>query len=526
MFDLLEDQLIRTQLSDGARVALALPEVYQAMMADEVVGFPALRPHQRHAWHAFLAQLGAVAMHHLGRDRPPRGAARWHDLLEQLTPDCPDHTAWRLIVDDPTLPAFMQCPGSDGLTSYRKERVAADDLDLLVTAKNHDVKSSVVVGGEADDWIFSLVSIQTMSGFGGAGNYGVARMNGGYSSRPCLGLAPADGGPGAHLEHDIRRLVAHREPLLGSFADYFDADRGLALLWTEPWDGTSSLSLKELDPYFIEICRRVRLFRRDGQIVARTATSKKPRIAAKPAQGDVGDHWTPVARGDRKALSISRVGFRYDRLAELVLDKTKWERPPAMEVDPAAGRSWRLVARGLAAGQGKTEGYHERSDIVLRPTVARSLMSMGAARERLGELSEDQLAETQAVAKALRFAIAIAASGGSDASAVSGSDREKAYPYLRRFNATVDLHFFGALQERFEAAAEDRPAARREFVRLLVSRAKSLLGEAVATVPCVSIQRYRARTRAMSAFWRSLWRSDVIDQAILDNTHGEEKHVS
>ncbi len=527
MFDLLTDPLIRTDLVSGERVPLSLPEVYEAMMADDVTGFPALRPHQRHAWHAFLAQLGAVGVYHMTREGPPRGAAHWHHLLEELTPDWPKGISWRLIVDDPKLPAFMQCPAPDGLASYRKELVAADDLDLLVTSKNHDVKSSMAVAGEVDDWIFSLVSIQTMGGFGGAGNYGVARMNGGFSSRPALGLAPANGGPGAHLQHDIGRLLEHRNRLLRSYDDeeYFDPDRGLALLWREPWDGTSSLTLSELDPHFIEVCRRVRLVWRDGRILARTATSKKPRIASKHARGNVGDHWTPVVRADGKALSISRVGFRYDRLAELVLDEAKYQPPPAMAVDGAAGSSWRLVARGIAAGQGKTAGYHERADIVLRRKVARSLMGVGAARERLGELSRKQLAEIQAVARALRLAIAIAASGGSDASALGASDREKAYPYLRRFDATVDVHFFRALQDRFEAADEDRAAARREFVRLLVSRAKSLLGEAVETVPCARIQRYRGRTRATSAFWGSLWRSDVIDNAVLENTREEEQHV-
>ena len=130
------------------------------------------------------------------------------------------------------------------------------------------------------------------------------------------------------------------------------------------------------------------------------------------------------------------------------------------------------------------------------------------------------------MAKALRLAIAIAASGGQDASALSASDREKARPYLRRFDATVDVQFFRALQERFEAAEDDRPAARIRFLRLLATRAKSLLAEAVETVPCARIQRYRARTRATSAFWGSLWRSDVIDPTRLDNTHEEEQHVS
>ena len=34
-----------------------------------------------------------------------------------------------------------------------------------------------------------------------------------------------------------------------------------------------------------------------------------------------------------------------------------------MDANSDEGERWRLVARGVAAGQGKTEGYHERTDI-------------------------------------------------------------------------------------------------------------------------------------------------------------------
>ena len=526
MFDLLTNQLIRVDRRNGDRDVLSLPEVYEALMADDVTGFPALRPHQRHAWHAFLAQLGVVALLEFARDEPPRGAGQWHRLLARLTDDFPGNQPWCLIVDDPTKPAFLQCPALDGLVDFKKEKATPDDLDLLVTAKNHDVKSSVAAHGEVDDWLFALINVQTMGGFGGAGNYGIARMNGGYSSRPCVGLAPADGGPGAHLAHDIRRMVKGRNEVIRRFDDefYFDPHQGRALLWLESWDGMSSLQLDELDPYFIEICRRIRLVWRDGRIVGLTATSKKPRIAAKHARGHVGDHWTPVAP-DGKALSISPVAFRYDRLAKLVLDETAFVHPPAMAVDVAGGGSWRLVARGVASGQGKTEGYHERSDIVLGPAVARALMSSGTARVRLESLSKDQIAEIDAVARALRFAIAIAASGGKDGSDLGASDREKAYPYLRRFDATVDVHFFGALQKRFQASGDERPAVRREFARLLIDRASALLREAVEIVPCTGMNRYRARARATSAFRAMLWRSDVLDHDIFDNAKREEQHV-
>ena len=512
MTDLLTNPVIRADHSDGSRRALSLPEVYQSMMADDVIGFPALRPHQRHAWHAFLAQLGVIALVRAGREEPPRSASEWHDLIGALTSEFSENEPWSLVVEDASMPAFMQCPAPSGLVDYKdykKEILTPDDLDVLVASKNHDIKSSIGANSRIDDWIFALVSVQTMDGFRGAGNYGIARMNGGFSSRPCVAIAPAAGGRGAHLEHDIRTMLAHREELLRSYPEYFRPDDGIALLWTEPWDGTTSLVLERLDPYFIEICRRVRLSRSpEARILGHTATTKAARIAAQHAKGDIGDHWTPVSTKG-KALSISPVSFRYDRLAELILDQRSYRHPAAM-ADASDNGRWQLVARGMARGQGKTEGYHERSDIVIGGAMARSMLG-GLRRDELEQHSRDQLAEVGAVAKALRFAIAVAASGGKDATDISKSDREKAYPYTRRLHDTVDVHFFAALQDRFNAAESERHSAQRRFATVLIDRAKSLLREAAATVPCARIQRYRARARAESAFWGSLTKSGVID---------------
>ena len=290
---LLDDPLIGVRLTDGTTSAMSLPDVFGAMSADHVAAFPALRSHQRHAWHAFLAQLGAVALHRAGQDVPPRTAVAWRALLRDLTTEFGDDAPWHLTVDDPARPAFMQSPAPNGLSEYRGRVVTPDDLDLLVTAKNHDVKQAVATEGSIDDWLFALIDLQTMAGFLGAGNYGIARMNGGFSARPCLGLAPAAGGLGAHLIHDLRRMLAGRATLLDTYPEYFNAAHGLALVWLEPWDGANSLDLRSLDPYFIEICRRVRLRVEGSVIVGWTAASKAARIAAKDAHGNLGDFWTP-----------------------------------------------------------------------------------------------------------------------------------------------------------------------------------------------------------------------------------------
>ena len=506
MYDLLTDPLIRVRLTNGTSAALPLPEVYEALAADSIAAFSALRPHQRHAWHAFLAQLGVIAVQRSDDATLPRTAGEWCVVFRNLTRGFGADEPWRLIVDDVAQPAFMQCPAPHGLGQYRGRAATPDNLDVLVTAKNHDVKQSVAINCAPDDWVLALVDLQTMAGFLGAGNYGIARMNGGFSARPCLGLTPADGGLGAHLFSDMQRMLAGRASLLDGHPDYFDPQDGLALLWLEPWDGRTSLDLRELDPYFIEVCRRVRLRTGDRGIVAWTAASKAARIAAKDAHGNVGDFWTPVGAKDATALSLSSVGFRYDRLARLLFDRDAYRLPPAMRVGSTRPGRWTVVARGVAGGQGKTDGYHERSDIAFDSRITAAL-GRRDGRDALARLSQAQMEEIREVESALRFGIAVAASGGKPAEDLTKSDRMHANPYARRLDEAVDATFFDALDRRFAAADDERKvAARAEFVRDMISAARALLDEAIDAVPCPAVWRYRARARATSAFHSRLRR--------------------
>ena len=510
MHNLLTDPLLRVRLTTGAVEALSLPEVYEALAGDRVAAFPALRPHQRHAWHAFLAQLGVIACHRVGRDATPASTAEWRSHLRGLTPDFDDDEPWRLIVEDPAGPAFMQCPAPKGIGDYRSRITTPDDLDLLVTSKNHDLKRTVAVAAAPEDWILALIDLQTMAGFLGAGNYGIARMNGGFSTRPCLGLAPADGGPGAHLFHDMRAMLRRRDELLDDYPDYFRREDGPALLWLEPWDGSGSLDLRVLDPYFIEICRRVRLREQGNSIITLTAGSRAPRIAAKTANGNVGDFWTPVNREDGKALSLSPATLRYDRLADLIFRETPFKHPPAMKVDSVGEGRWRLVARGVAGGQGKTEGYYERTDVAFKPRTVRALFHR-EQRNELAEIAKKQMIEIGEVNQALRFGVATTASGGKAADKLTKADRKHADPYSRRLDAFADARFFADLEARFLAVDKAEAATcRARFARAMIDAAKRLLEEAVDTVSCTSIHRHRARARGASTFWGRLRRPGSV----------------
>ena len=216
MYNILTESLFRMVKSGGSRVNAPLPEVYASLMADQVEAFPPLRPHQRHAWHAFLVQLGAMAMHRAGMIDPPVQSEEWLRIIRGLTSDeFPDDEPWQLVVDDITKPAFMQPPArsKDRESDFKSPVATPDELDMLVTSKNHDLKSAVALQSAVDDWLLALITLQTMEGFSGQGNYGISRMNGGMSSRPAFSIA-SDRRPGIHMKRDIIVLLERRQSLI------------------------------------------------------------------------------------------------------------------------------------------------------------------------------------------------------------------------------------------------------------------------------------------------------------------------
>ena len=312
-FNLLDEPLIRWRcVAHGELYRSSLSELLAAMVANKVRDFPALRPHQRHPWHAFLAQLAAIALHRAGQDEPWTEASDWRAALLALTPDDADGAAWCLVAP-PERPALLQPPvPGERVDDWKNVLRAADELDMLITSKNHDLKAARAYRAEPDDWLFALVSLQTQEGFLGAGNYGVSRMNGGFASRPGVGVAPL-GAWGARWIADVQTLLAQRNAIADQ-QGYADDD-GHALLWLLPWAGTESLGMASLDPLYIEICRRVRLAADGERLMARVTGSKAARIAAKDRNGITGDPWTPVDAADDKALTVSGAGFEYKLMA-------------------------------------------------------------------------------------------------------------------------------------------------------------------------------------------------------------------
>ena len=84
LYNVLIEPLIRYDNSDGELVMSSLPELYVDLTLDRVESFPSLRVYQHHAWHAFLVQLGAMAMRRAGIDELPVDVNVWRDVLRGL----------------------------------------------------------------------------------------------------------------------------------------------------------------------------------------------------------------------------------------------------------------------------------------------------------------------------------------------------------------------------------------------------------------------------------------------------------
>ncbi|OON87121.1 type I-E CRISPR-associated protein Cse1/CasA [Pyramidobacter sp. YE332] len=375
--NLLTERWLSVENPQGAVRRLSLPELFSALERNEVAAFPALLPHQAGPWHVFLVQLACHCLETAGQieNLPPpdpksswamlgrHSPDEWREMIRGVVPDYsrkfPLDEPWCLVTDDLNKPAFMQVPAPDGdFADYRGEAPLPDDLDLLISAKNFDVKSGVMKRPSAEEWIFALISLQTNSGFLGRGNYGVARQNGGWSIRPILTLQSSSS-PGARWGRDAR-VILNCPPDWELYA-FCRSEKETRLLWLEPWNGKTSSALRDLHPLFIEICRRVRAVRSGNSVSVKKAASACARVNIEKTGGNLRDPWEPVVF-DKQGSHVFGSNLNYANLARILAEAEGMQKPLLLRYhkgidDPEATQAW---CSALRKGQGKTEGYEER----------------------------------------------------------------------------------------------------------------------------------------------------------------------
>ena len=521
-YNLIEQPIIRVELASGAQETMTLPQVYGALAANQIAHYPALRPHQVFAWHAFLVQVAAMGLEALEWNEPPGDdETAWTEVLRALTPNWPNDEPWSLVAP-PEHPALFQAPiPKSDLPKYKEEFKnevdTPDALDMLVTAKNHDLKSRRMTHSYPDDWLFALVSLQTQEGVMGSGKYGIARMNGGYGSRSYIALRPADWSVGAAFQRDLTVVVEKRDALRDAAQTLgLGTEEVILLLWTKPWSKDEQpVPLRRLHPLFVEVCRRIRLKTRDGRLCARTAGSKRARVDAKKSNGNIGDPWTPVELSDPpKALSITSEGFSYRCLSKLIFDKRSCRLPILAQPNgQERTSSVQLVAVSIARGQGKTEGFHSR--VVDIPPKGVSLL-VDSDQDVATRAQERVRRAGDAQGKCLRSAlIVLFQKGPADPEWNKLSNASLTNPWLVRFDRRVDQCFFPELWRSLEMDEED---ASHAWDKTLAALARETLETACEAAPHLDERRIMAQARARNTLEGALYKH-------LPNLHQQKEDV-
>lgn len=490
--------------AEGALHQGSLFATFAALARGEAWSFPALRPHQREPWHAFTVQVAALALIRAGLNEPPIDEAAWRNLLLALTPG--QSEAWELVVEDWSRPALLQPPvvSAGNRAEYKSRLPTPDALDMLVTAKNHDVKQERIAQASEEDWLFALVTLQTGEGYGGSGNHSISRMNGGLSNRMSLSVRPGSGGAAAAFRRDLDRLLAEAVARP-------ERRTGLALLWTDPWDGTRSLDYTGLDQLYVEICRRVRLVQTTHGIEGSGATSGCQRVAGKELRGKTEDPWAPLKADGSESVTAAGNGFSYRAMTRLL--KTSETKLPILanvhETDDAEGLS--IVAAALVRGQGKTEGLHRRA---IRTSRMKDIEDYGPAEalDRVGQVAHVRSAEASEAGKRLRRALILLVQGGPDQARLDDDAAgKKVEPWVRRFDARVDREFFG--EPLWNEAAGDAATPRTLWRTRLRTLAGEVFADAAAAAPRTEMRRIRAiaRSRTMLDAQMAKWLKEIPD---------------
>ncbi|HEX7021842.1 MAG TPA: hypothetical protein VF171_03225, partial [Trueperaceae bacterium] len=338
---------------------------------------------------------------------------------------------------------------------------------------------------------------------GGKKTYGITRMNSGSASRPIVAWV-RHLHPYGRFVDEVAALRKLRDKIVK--AHCFQA-RGVVLTWLSPWDRSQhQYVLSDLEPWFIEAARPLRLVSASGALMALRASSDKRQIGpAEPFNGDVGDPWIPINTQDKKkgqsALTVSAPGFTPSLLSKLIFEDdfklTELQLPSAGD-----GPAW-FVASVLVGGNCTTDGFY-RIELPVPPKARLALLNK-QHRDLLGNLAQKLLGDAKEVQKALNTALTVLTEGGPDK-----ADFERVENWLKGarkdFGRRWEAMYFTTL---WRGADEDHEAVRSDWQQQLVNAAQDMLDEATQRLPLPANRSWRAITQAQGTLRGMLRKSHL-----------------
>lgn len=488
--DVVEDvNLLRTPLfsvrydDTQEEDTLPLPGLLAAHSQGRPVGLTACQSFQRMAVHAFLTQLAAftlVKAMQAGSYDPAEGWGPlsapewWTKALGDLT------SAWHLIPKG-TEAAFCQPPEKD--TEGWKRVLTPDEVEsrfgCLNSAPNHSLKHRTIVEPRPEHWVYALISVQTQSGSCSHMYPRGARVPG--SGRLFVGLAPSLNW-GLRFRRDV--LVWHRERQALARRYRLNTRTGLGILWETPFG--RRLSLNQLDPCFIDLCRRVRLeVDKRGRVLAWMTPCNDGWVIRDEGQ-TITDIWCPIlpAEKSRGPGPLSFKDLHYDALHKVLFQSSYG---PALHPLAEDGDAPLLIASGIARDKSKTIGFHQRH-VPVSPSVMAAYRTAGDYSQ-LGVLSTSFLEVIQDVdRKMLKPAVAtLAESSPKNFKPLAEEAISK------RFEQEIDRIYF----ERLFSGVTDPEMALTKWAQELLDLATVIVTEAVKTLPLPPFTRWKwaAQTR-------------------------------
>ena len=305
--------------------------------------------------------------------------------------------------------------------------------------------------------------------------------------------------------------------------EYPMSDTGIALLWTVPWDGTKAepLLLTEMEPFYIEICRRIRMRWSANELSAVRAKSEVGGKRLVDVKGLTGDPWAPIsnianAQGTPHKFLDWEYKFGYARVVA-GLTSPDWKQPYLLRLaqfDKGFNGDMILVARGMIRSEGLrlvTKGYHERIIPIrrkLRSAIGRRAGS-GDAMDDVGRIANERIKQAAIVQGLLKESIETFIVQGQipRLRKLTEDDRRRVRNYSSELDAIIDSTFFEDLQVEFEEDdADERDRIRNKWLLNdkdddgVINHARHILADAQDALPCRTLQRYRARVRSDSVF--------------------------